>query len=151
MWKENFNAEIKQKQISQRFLDTTIPVIPHAEQLRHQWLCISHNYSTELHFIFCFIFMTVPWNFVEYCENMSFYSNNSLVPLRNEHCNFTGQYENVHHGWYNATVWNLYIYNTLCRELSGISAKKAPGCDHSHLTTATTSRQNDTHSTWISI
>lgn len=149
--KENFNFEIKQKQSSERFLDITNPVIPHTGQLRYQWLYISHNYSAELHFIFRFIFITILWNFLEYCENMSFYSNNSLVPLRNELCNFTGQYENVHWGWYNATVWDLYIYNALCRELSGIWAKKASGWDHSHLSTATTSRQNDTRSTSINI
>lgn len=42
---------------------------------------------------------------------------------------------------------NMRFYNALCRELSVTWAKQAPAWDYSHLTTATTNRQNDTHST----
>lgn len=33
-WKEKFNFEIKEKQISWRLLDTAILIIPHAQQLK---------------------------------------------------------------------------------------------------------------------
>lgn len=59
LWQENFNFEIRQIKSSCTFLDTTILVIPHAVQLKHQGLCNYNSRTSELHFSCHFTFIAI--------------------------------------------------------------------------------------------